>query len=54
MVGCWLIGLIWIAVYYILASVGATAPVISSLSNWNLLIGFGVIVIGVVLSTRWR
>lgn len=54
MVGCWLIGLIWIAVYYVTASIGANVPGMSTLSNWNLLIGFGVIVIGVVLSTRWR
>ena len=50
----WLLGLAWIAAYYITASVGATVPVMTSLSNWNLLIGFAVIVIGVVLSTRWR
>ena len=54
MVGCWLIGLIWIAVYYVTASTGTNVPGMSALSNWNLLIGFGVIVIGVVLSTRWR
>jgi hypothetical protein len=54
MVGCWLVGLAWIAVYYVTASTSTTVPVMSSLSNWNLLIGFGVIVIGVVLSTRWR
>jgi hypothetical protein len=54
MVGCWLLGLAWIAVYYVTASTSTTVPVMSTLSNWNLLIGFAAIVIGVVLSTRWR
>lgn len=54
MVGCWLLGLAWIAVYYVTASTSTNVPGMSALSNWNLLIGFGVIVIGVVLSTRWR
>lgn len=54
MVGCWLIGLAWIATYYIASSVSAHVPLITYLGNWNLLVGFGAIVIGVVLSTRWR
>ncbi|GII56161.1 cell division protein CrgA [Planotetraspora thailandica] len=50
MVASWLIGIIWIAVFY----VAPDTPGISALSNWNLLIGFGFIIFGVVLSTRWR
>jgi hypothetical protein len=50
MVTAWIIGILWIAVYY----VAPTAPFIGSLSNWNLLIGFVFIIFGVVLSTRWR
>ena len=54
MVGCWLIGLVWIAVYYVTASTGTNVPGMSTLSNWNLLIGFAFIIVGVALATRWR
>ncbi|MFI6504969.1 cell division protein CrgA [Nonomuraea typhae] len=51
MVAAWIIGILWIAVYYIAPS---TVPLIKDLQNWNLLIGFVFIIFGVVLSTRWR
>jgi hypothetical protein len=50
MVTSWLIGIVWIAVYYVVPDM----PGITSLSNWNLLIGFGFIILGVILSTKWR
>ncbi|MEV8634772.1 cell division protein CrgA [Streptosporangium sp. NPDC051023] len=50
MVASWIIGILWIAVYYI----APHAPGIGALQNWNLLIGFAFIIFGVVLSTRWR
>ncbi|GGK92601.1 cell division protein CrgA [Sphaerisporangium melleum] len=50
MVVAWIIGILWIAVFYIIP----TAPVIGPLGNWNLLVGFVLIIFGVVLSTRWR
>lgn len=50
MVASWILGIAWIATYYIAPSV----PGIATLGNWNLLIGFGLIIFGVVLSTRWR
>jgi hypothetical protein len=51
MVGCFLIGLAWIALYYVTQ---AAMPVLSSLHGWNLVGGFALIVVGVVLATRWR
>ncbi|MBX6385092.1 MAG: cell division protein CrgA [Microbispora sp.] len=50
MVACWLIGVAWIAVYYIAPNV----PGIATLQYWNLAVGFGLIILGVVLSTKWR
>ena len=50
MVGCLLIGLAWIATFYVS---GGSLP-ISALGSWNLVIGFGSLVGGVVLSTRWH
>lgn len=51
MVFCFLFGLAWIAVFYI---TGGDLPVMRSVGNWNLVVGFGFIIGGVVLSTRWR
>jgi Cell division protein CrgA len=50
MVACLVIGLAWIATFYIS---GQDLP-ISALSQWNLVIGFALIVGGVMLATRWR
>ncbi|WP_055480918.1 cell division protein CrgA [Sphaerimonospora mesophila] len=50
MVTCWIVGVAWIAVYYIAPDL----PGIVTLQNWNLLVGFGLIIVGVVLSTKWR
>lgn len=49
-----LLGLGWIATYYVTASTGADVPVMGDLGNWNLGIGFALIIVGVVLSTKWR
>ena len=51
MLGCLLFGLIWIALFYI---TGGTTPVQSFLGDWNLVAGFGFIIVGVGLSTKWR
>jgi hypothetical protein len=50
MLGCLIIGLAWIALFYVTQG---SLPV-SALSTWNLVIGFGFIISGVVLSTKWR
>jgi hypothetical protein len=50
MVGCLLVGLAWIATFYVS---NGSLP-ISVLSSWNLVVGFGFLVGGVVLSTKWH
>ncbi len=50
MLGCLIVGLAWIALYYI---TGGNLPV-SALGAWNLGIGFALIISGVGLSTKWR
>jgi len=50
MLGCLLLGLAWIATFYV--SNGALP--ISALGSWNLVVGFGFLVGGVVLSTKWH
>jgi hypothetical protein len=50
MLGCLLVGLGWIATFYIS---GQTLPVLA-LHQWNLVVGFGLIVVGVMFATKWR
>lgn len=51
MVGLMLLGLLWIVVYYI---AGDEIPFMVSLSAWNFAIGFGAMVVGLIMSMRWR
>ena len=50
MFGFMILGLAWIIVFYVS---GSSAP-IPSLQNWNILIGFGIMFIGFLMTTRWR
>ncbi len=50
MVGCLVLGLAWIATFYIS---GQNLP-ISALHQWNLVVGFALIVSGVMLATKWQ
>jgi hypothetical protein len=51
MITCFLVGLAWIALYYV---TNGGPSWLSWLSGWNLVCGFVLIVAGVVLATRWR
>jgi hypothetical protein len=50
MLACFLIGIVWLVLFYV---TGGSLPV-KSLTNWNLLIGFGFIIAGFGISTQWR
>jgi hypothetical protein len=50
MVAGFVIGLLWIVVFYI----SQTAYPVPGIGTWNMLIGFGFIGVGFVLATRWR
>ena len=50
MVGFFVLGLLWIVVYYI---AGADLPVMKTLGWWNIVVGFGFIGAGFAMSTRW-
>lgn len=51
MLTCLILGLAWIALYYI---TNGGPSWMAGLGGWNLLGGFGLIVLGVLLSTQWR
>jgi len=51
MVALMVLGLLWIVVYYV---AGDRIPFMTSLGPWNFAIGFGAMIIGLVMSMRWR
>jgi hypothetical protein len=51
MVACFILGLAWISLYYVTQ---ADMPGLRVLGGWNLVGGFALIVVGVVLATKWR
>lgn len=53
MLGCFLLGLAWIVVYYVTAQ-DMTLPLVSDLGNYNLLVGIGFMAVGFVFATRWE
>jgi hypothetical protein len=50
MLALFLIGLAWIVVFYVTSG---TMPV-AALHNWNIVVGFGFIAGGFVVSTQWK
>ncbi len=50
MFGFMLVGFAWVIVYYIS---GTTLPV-PALGSWNIVVGFGVMFIGFIMTTRWK
>lgn len=53
MLGCFLIGLIWIVVYYVTGQT-ADIPLITDLSQYNLVVGIGFMAVGFVYATHWE
>jgi len=55
MFGFMLAGLIWILTFYISSArypLGVATPI--DLGNWNILVGFGIAMIGFSMTTRWK
>jgi uncharacterized membrane protein len=55
MFGFMIVGLFWIITYYVTSAqfpLGASTPL--NLENWNILIGFGIAMVGFMMSTRWK
>lgn len=50
MLTLFLLGLLWIVVYYLVPDI----PFLASLGSWNMVIGFAFILGGFALATRWR
>jgi hypothetical protein len=52
MLGLMILGLIWIVTFY-LTSTDLRLP-IPQIGQWNLAVGFGLIIVGFGLTTRWK
>ncbi|MGH3794278.1 MAG: cell division protein CrgA [Pseudonocardiaceae bacterium] len=51
MLGTMLLGLCWLVVNYL---AGDKIPLLNGLGNYNFLIGFALIIIGLFMTMRWR
>lgn len=51
MLGLMVVGLLWVVTYYIS---GVHQYPVPSLERWNLGVGFGLMLSGFLMTTRWR
>jgi len=51
MLGLMLLGLLWVVAFYV--SDNGSFP-IPNIRYWNLVIGFGLMISGFLMTTRWR
>ena len=55
MLGCFLIGLIWICTFYVLSGDQLPkVPVFNDLDQYNLMVGIGFMAVGFAFATRWE
>jgi hydrogenase-4 membrane subunit HyfE len=49
------VGLAYMVVYYLTSSgTSPHIPIMASLNAWNFAVGFGVMLLGLVMAVRWR
>ena len=53
MLGCFLIGLVWIVLYYFTGS-DSPIPVMKDLGQYNLMVGIGFMATGFAFATKWE
>ena len=55
MFGLMIVGLLWILVFYISSAQNPLGSAsYQDLSKWNILIGFGIAMVGFVMTTKWK
>jgi hypothetical protein len=54
MLGCFLIGLLWICTFYVFSNDLSGLPVMNDLGQWNLAVGIGFMAVGFTFATRWE
>jgi uncharacterized membrane protein YedE/YeeE len=53
MLGCFLIGLVWIVLFYFIGQNDAV-PVMKDLDQYNLVVGIGFMAVGFTFATKWE
>ena len=53
MLGCFLLGLLWIVTYYVTGQSG-NVPLLTDLAQYNLVVGIGFMAVGFVYATHWE
>ncbi|MGY2701224.1 MULTISPECIES: cell division protein CrgA [unclassified Nocardioides] len=54
MLGCFLVGLLWICTYYVFSNNISDIPVFNDLGQKNLVVGIGFMAVGFTFATRWE
>lgn len=54
MLGCFLLGLIWICVFYAIAQDTGRLPIFNDLEQKNLIVGVAFMAVGFTFATRWE
>jgi drug/metabolite transporter (DMT)-like permease len=54
MLGCFLIGLLWICTYYVISNGTHDLPVLNDLGQKNLIVGVAFMAVGFTFATRWE
>jgi hypothetical protein len=54
MLGCFLVGLLWICTFYVFSNDLSPIPVMNDLGQKNLFVGIGFLAVGFAFATRWE
>ena len=54
MLGCFLIGLLWICTFYVVSNDPSAIPVMNDLGQYNLVVGIAFMAVGFSFATRWE
>ena len=54
MLGCFLLGLLWICTFYVFSDDLSSIPVFNDLGQWNLMAGIAFMAAGFTFATRWE
>ena len=54
MLGCFLIGLIWICTFYVISNDTSRVAIFNDLGQYNLLVGITFMAVGFTFATRWE
>ena len=54
MLGCFLIGLLWICTFYVFSDDLSKLPIFNDLGQWNLVVGIAFMAVGFTFATRWE